>query len=89
MHDDCAQWARRGECQTNAETMVRNCPTSCGICTPTCKDMMQSCVRWAAEGACSDNSSYMLKLCPVACGVCDLECKARRLTLHTCRRQPD
>ena len=69
--------------------MVRNCPTSCGICTPTCKDMMQSCVRWAAEGACSDNSSYMLKLCPVACGVCDLECKARRLTLHTCRRQPD
>ncbi|EOD23901.1 hypothetical protein EMIHUDRAFT_206874 [Emiliania huxleyi CCMP1516] len=53
------------------------------------RDMMQSCVRWAAEGACSDNSSYMLKLCPVACGVCDLECKARRLTPHTCRRQPD
>ena len=46
-------------------------------------------LRWAAEGACSDNSSYMLKLCPVACGVCDLECKARRLTPHTCRRQPD
>ena len=30
--------AAAGECEENPEAMLRLCPTSCGLCTPECKE---------------------------------------------------
>ena len=32
----CSHWAEDGQCESNAEAMRQNCPTSCGLCTPEC-----------------------------------------------------
>jgi len=39
----CGSWAQQGECDTNPDAMLRLCPTSCGLCTPECKDLKEEC----------------------------------------------
>merc|ERR1719164_259212 len=55
--------------------MLKACPTSCGLCSPTCKDVHEDCAGWTSAGACAENPDFMLKHCPVSCGVCRDECK--------------
>merc|ERR1719408_236279 len=57
--------------------MYKDCPISCGVCTPECKDTKNLCEGWAAAGGCNDNPSFMALYCPVTCGVCKGACKDR------------
>lgn len=51
----CGNWAKAGHCTSNPVFMLKACPTSCGLCTPTCKDVHDDCAGWTAAGACGDN----------------------------------
>ena len=74
--NDCANWARGGECTgENAEYMALTCPLSCGICTHSCSDTDVSCADWAKNGECESNPDTMLRICPTSCGLCTPECK--------------
>ena len=42
--------------------MIKTCPTSCGLCKPTCKDAHEDCAGWTASGACGENPNFMLKV---------------------------
>jgi hypothetical protein len=35
--------------------MLKACPTSCGLCTPACKDVHEDCAGWTSAGACAEN----------------------------------
>ena len=55
--------------------MLRLCPTSCGLCTPECKDADKECPGWGAAGECNTNPEFMIRTCPVTCEACKATCK--------------
>eukprot|EP00962_Isochrysis_galbana_P005482 scaffold1487_cov116-Isochrysis_galbana.AAC.21 len=55
--------------------MLRICPTSCGLCTPECKDLNEDCVVWGAAGECNENPEFMIRTCPVTCEACKSTCR--------------
>ena len=56
--------------------MLKECPTSCGICHLQCKDILNNCRTMAEAGKCDNafSQSYMLRVCPHSCGVCANNC---------------
>jgi prolyl 4-hydroxylase len=79
-HDDCAAWAKLGECDTNSD-MKKYCAVSCGICDaepasdadttdPDCTDGHENCGFWAGAGECDANPSYMKSVCKKSCKTC-------------------
>ena len=75
--DDCAGWAKEGECERNAEAMAAHCPRACGVCAPEgqggdgCTDTAVGCAGWAERGECERNAEAMAARCPRSCGACD------------------
>ena len=77
-HENCAYWAKSGECDNNAAFMKASCKASCGVCKGgkpppkkrgACEDTNDNCATWAAIGECQSNPGYMLVSCRAACGV--------------------
>jgi len=65
-HNECADWARSGECRENPKFMLDGCQTSCG---PVLKaDLHAECPAWAASGECSANPGMMQLGCALSCG---------------------
>ncbi len=79
--NECADWARTGECESNPAFMVNECRRSCGFCPlratkggrSLCKDASSYCGEWAAVGECDSNPGYMKLNCPVTCHLCQSE----------------
>eukprot|EP00966_Prymnesium_polylepis_P316285 7308448-Prymnesium_polylepis.1 len=70
-HDaNCETWRASGECESNAEFMLRECAATCGLCRTVCTDHDVHCTEWAKAGECSANQAFMHKKCPASCGVC-------------------
>jgi len=63
-------WADAGECVNNPLAVMKECPSSCGLCSTVCQDHDESCKGWAKEKQCEDNKAFMLRVCPQTCGVC-------------------
>jgi len=84
-HENCAYWAKSGECDNNAAFMKASCKASCGVCKGgkpppkkrgACEDTNDNCATWAAIGECQSNPGFMLSKCPVTCKMCQSEtCK--------------
>jgi len=84
-HENCAYWAKSGECDNNAAFMKASCKASCGVCNGgkpppkkrgACQDTNDNCATWAAIGECQSNPGFMLTNCPVTCKMCQSEtCK--------------
>ena len=55
--DSCAAWAKDGECTKSPDYMLKECPTSCGLCAPKCADISPDCNHWGKEGNC-DSSAF-------------------------------
>lgn len=55
--------------------MLRLCPTSCGLCTPECKDLHDDCPGWGSNGECNENPEFMIRNCPVTCEACKSTCR--------------
>ncbi|KAG1667126.1 Zinc metalloproteinase nas-15 [Nymphon striatum] len=74
LHNSCAGWAKRSECDKNAKWMKKYCPLSCGSCEiiENCQDKRDECKKWTASGFCDDKSlaSFMSTSCPKSCKVC-------------------
>jgi hypothetical protein len=74
LHDGCADWAAKGECDKNAHWMWPNCPVSCNRCPHcddgTCKDLDPNCPLWAEQGQCDNNPTWMWPNCAVSCDRC-------------------
>ncbi|KAL1527780.1 hypothetical protein AB1Y20_009165 [Prymnesium parvum] len=101
-HPRCAEWARAGECTSNAAYMRSACEYSCGSCAsaappPACEDASSFCGQWAAVGECDSNPSYMRRSCAVSCRLCQSEachdadparCASRALD-GECRSAPE
>ena len=54
--DSCASWAKEGECTKSPGYMLKECPTSCGLCTPKCADVHVDCNHWGKEGQCESSA---------------------------------
>jgi hypothetical protein len=68
----CAQWAKLGECKTNAQWMSKTCRKSCGKCAAgACGDFNGDCEAWAKAGECESNKIYMHSNCAGSCGTCN------------------
>ena len=68
----CAQWAKLGECKTNAQWMSKTCRKSCGKCVAgACGDFSGDCEAWAKAGECESNKIYMHSKCAGSCGTCN------------------
>lgn len=65
----CEMWAKQGQCETNADYMLKQCPVACGACRAKRKDKDKLCNEWAHNGECQENSGFMFKNCPIACGI--------------------
>lgn len=55
--------------------MLRVCPTSCGLCNPECKDLLEDCAVWGSAGECNENPEFMIRNCPVTCEACKSTCR--------------
>ena len=55
--DSCAAWAKDGECTKSPDYMLKECPTSCGLCAPKCADISPDCNHWGKEGNCDSSAS--------------------------------
>mmetsp|Transcript_61492 Transcript_61492/g.139195 ORF Transcript_61492/g.139195 Transcript_61492/m.139195 type:complete len:193 (-) Transcript_61492:322-900(-) len=85
--EQCASWARRGECEKNGPYMNGNCVKSCTQRTAIAVamrppdevvDLHEECAGWAADGECSKNPISMLTWCPHTClEVAQSEIKSR------------
>lgn len=80
--DNCAAWAKGGECDRNPEFMKASCRASCHVCNGgkprpkkanACEDSNTNCATWAAIGECQSNPGFMLANCPVTCKMCQSE----------------
>jgi len=77
-HDDCSDWASRGECKSNPKYMLSNCCKSCkkggsggsARSGGSCKDSNAQCSSWAQRGECRNNPGWMLKNCKKSCKKC-------------------
>jgi len=85
-HEYCDAWARgengtlaidsnESACVNNANFMMSECATSCGLCHHECVDSKKECAGFAALGECDANPLYMNIHCPVSCGTCKSACK--------------
>ena len=72
----CATWAKAGECERNPLYMRNTCRRACGLCG--CDDRIPwrgkggsaECMRWARDGECEANPVYMREACEWSCGMC-------------------
>ena len=83
----CADWARKGECDTNPAYMHVSCRKACRACTENatadgdggqaggrpCANASpeHDCAYWATTGECESNAKYMHEACRRSCGQCD------------------
>ena len=78
--ENCAAWARDGECERNAAFMAGACAKSCSGKLPGSSkeeelaklpdgavDKDDNCPAWAASGECEKNSGYMADACARSC----------------------
>ena len=73
INDHCKYYAESlNLCENNAPYMLKNCPATCGQCTPrySCDDNNINCDYWANQGECPRYEQYMRKHCPKACNFC-------------------
>ncbi|XP_061180039.1 uncharacterized protein LOC133188574 [Saccostrea echinata] len=80
-NDKCQEWAKNGDCITNANWMGRFCKKSCGKCssgpkkTPSknCVNIEgdKGCNKWAMKGECITKKTWMQKNCRKACQLCE------------------
>lgn len=83
--EECAEWAKLGECEANPNYMLQKCQKSCGTCADStaernkkirslsksnCVDSNEECDKWASQGECDANPNYMLSSCKKSCFVC-------------------
>ena len=76
----CAAWAKQGDCKNNAGFMLKACPTSCGLCTPTCKDVHEDCTGWTTAGCVGHKPERKFGAVAMACAdacACVLVCRQR------------
>ncbi len=80
----CTEWATRGDCQSNRETLLITCPRSCGTCRgnlspgveseddlydpTTCRDRSDDCASHAEYNSCQ--TYLMVVSCPKTCNFC-------------------
>ncbi|XP_050400749.2 GLIPR1-like protein 1 [Patella vulgata] len=80
-NDNCPEWKKGGQCESNPDYMKKNCPMACQVCeveenessskpTNDCEDESTECKNWAETGHCAMNPSYMLKSCKKSCNRC-------------------
>merc|ERR1712168_335464 len=55
----CADWAKKGQCQSNPGYMKLFCRKSCQLCEKPCQDLAIYCDYWAEIGECKNNNRYM------------------------------
>jgi hypothetical protein len=81
---DCDTLASSGECSSNPQYMVQECPLTCGHCRPPparikqddnneCRDVHPNCDQWASQGACDQTS--VREQCPMSCQQCPVTCR--------------
>jgi hypothetical protein len=63
---NCAARTAAGECETDSEKMILECPTSCR------RDLNASCATWAAADACHTHQAFMYTHCRASCEVCPI-----------------
>lgn len=64
--EDCQSWASKGECYSNPEYMIPNCPISCKNVTNH-MDINGKCSEYAQYGECEVNPRYMKRFCAKSC----------------------
>ena len=79
----CTEWANRGDCYNNRETLLITCPKSCGTCRQnphsdveldalydptTCRDRTDDCQSHADYKTC--DTYVMVVSCPKTCNFC-------------------
>ncbi|XP_046543783.1 LOW QUALITY PROTEIN: uncharacterized protein LOC124253973 [Haliotis rubra] len=77
-NNQCAGWARLGECRNNPAYMLVYCKRSCNRCGrggggPTsCRDLSRYCNYWSRIGHCNSYSyrTYMATNCRASCNLC-------------------
>jgi len=80
-NDNCAMWAKRGECTKSSKYMLKYCKKSCHACdgesnsmnnpkTPVCEDKYETskCKTWLSY--CNDDSTAVPKGCKKTCNKC-------------------
>lgn len=64
----CSTWASNGECDSNPQYMLENCPAACARSEPGQKSQLQrECAGYADMGECSRNPAFMLSACRREC----------------------
>lgn len=83
---NCDDLASYGECISSPDTMMHNCPQTCGHCLPpprrdpsdddneqSCRNFHEECDLWASQGKC--NQLSVQETCPLACDQCSVICR--------------
>jgi len=67
----CHKWADEGQCDINPTAVMKDCPSTCGLCTSSCKDHDKGCKGWAMAKLCGEQPAFMNRVCPASCGICN------------------
>lgn len=84
--DSCVRWKAAGECFSNPNYMLKECPKSCGLCG--CLDEDDRCPHLAYHNQCTGkDEAYMFLKCKKSCKACGFDSDAELAMIQSHRRR--